>query len=187
MDTNYSPQQLPDLDHEQLAEFAELFAGLRQLEYSDHPSDEVLRAYVANRLLDGPGAGRVGATFRDERAFQRFVQGQLTRWTRSDVSMHVLTCGVCQRRVAQLRASHWQWLGLARPRPREEPSWPRRLALGALASAAAAAIIAALWLWPASPPTSPCWIEDPCWQQVVQSSSLKGDIMVVYRASPGRF
>jgi hypothetical protein len=110
-----------------LQSFAELFAGLRQLEYSDHPSDEVLRAYVANRLLDGPGAGRVGATFRDERAFQRFVQGQLTRWTRSDVSMHVLTCGVCQRRVAQLRASHWQWLGLARPRPREEPSWPTNI------------------------------------------------------------
>ncbi len=173
MDTNYPPQQ-PEPDHEQLAEFAELFAGLKQLEYSNHPSDEVLRAYIDNRLLDGSGAGRVGATFRDERAFQRFVQGQLTRWTRSDVSMHVLTCVVCQHRVAQLRASRWQWLGLARQRPREEPSWPRRLALGALASAAAAAIIAAIWLWPVGPPTPP------------YDSPTIGSIMMVYRGS-GRF
>ncbi len=187
MDASYSPQQLPDPDHEQLAEFAGLFGGLKQLEYSDHPSDEILRAYVANSLLDGPGAGRVGATFRDERAFQRFAQGRLAHWTRSDVAMHVLTCVGCQHRVAQLRASRWQLLSSARQQqPTEEWSWRRRLALGALASAVTAAIITALWLWPASPPTSPCWIEEQCWQQVIRDSPTKGSILVIYRTTPGR-
>lgn len=189
MDTNYSPQQLPEdeLNKEELAEFAELFAGLKRLEYSDHPSEEILRAYVANRLLDSPGAGRVGATFRDEQAFQKFLSGRVLRWTRSDVAMHVLTCARCQERVAHLRARRWQLLSSARQYPSEEQTWWRRFALGALGAAVAAAIIAAIWLWPSSPPSSTCWIEEPCWPQIVRDSPTKGSIMVVYRASPGRF
>lgn len=187
MDTNYSPLPQDELNREELAEFAELFEGLKRLEYSDHPSEEILRAYVANRLLDSPGAGRVGATFRDEQAFQKFLSGRVPRWTRSDVAMHVLTCARCQERVAYLRARRWSLLSSARQHPREEQSWWRRFAWGAVGAAAAAAIIAALWLWPASPPSSVCWIEEQCWQEIVQSSSTKGSIMVVYRTSPGRF
>lgn len=189
MDTKYSPHPPyeDELDTEKLAEFAELFAGLRGLEYPDHPSEEVLRAYVANRLLDSPGAGRVGATFRDEQAFQKFLSGRVPRWTRSDVAMHVLTCARCQERVAYLRARRWSLLSSARQHPREEQSWWRRFAWGAVGAAAAAAILAALWLWSASPPSPTCWIEQPCWTQVVQDSPMKGSIMVVYRVSPGRF
>lgn len=189
MDTNYSPQQPleNELNREQLAEFAELFAGLKRLEYSDHPSEEILRAYVANRLLDSPRAGRVEATFRDEQAFKKFLRGRISRWTRSDVAMHVLTCSLCQKQVAHLRARRWQLLSSARRQPREEQNWWHRFAWGALGAAVAAAIIAAIWLWPASQPSSVCWIEEQCWQEIVQSSSTKGSIMVVYRASPGRF
>lgn len=184
MDTKYSRPPEDELDREQLAEFAELFKGLRYLEYADHPSEQILRAYVANRLLDGPGAGRVGETFRDAQAFERFLRGRIPHWTRSDVAMHVLTCARCQQRVIQLRASRWQLLSLARPERGQR--W-RRFALGAVASAAAAAIIAALWLWPSSPPSPGCWIKDPCWQEIIQNSSSKGSIMVVYHVSPGRF
>jgi hypothetical protein len=168
MNTEYSENEL---NRENLAEFADLLAGLEPLEYEHHPSEEILRAYIAHRLPEG--AGRVGTSFRDEQAFEQFVRGNLS--TRSDVSMHVLTCTLCQRHVERLRASRWQWLDLARQRPREEPSWPRRLALGALASAAAAAIIAVIWLWPASPPTPP------------YNSPTIGSVMMVYRPSPGRF
>jgi len=184
MNTEYSENEL---NRENLAEFADLLAGLERIAYENHPSEETLRAYIAHRLPEGPGAGRVGATFRDERVFQRFVQGQLTRWTRSDVSMHVLTCGVCQRRVAQLRASRWQLLSSARQQqPKEEWSWRRRLALGALASAAVAAVVLTLWLWPPSTPSPACWIEEQCWQQVIRESSSKGSILMAYR-QPGRF
>ncbi len=185
MDTNYSPLPEDELNREELAEFAELFAGLKRLEYSDHPSEEILRAYVANRLLDSPWAGRVGATFRDEQAFEKFLQGRVPRWTRSDVSMHILTCTLCQQSVAHLRARRWSLLSSARQQPREEQGWRRRFALGALA--VAAAIIATIWLWPSSPPSSACWIEEQCWQEIVQNNSPKGCIMVVYRTSPGRF
>ncbi len=189
MDTKYSPQQPPEdeLDREQLAEFAKLFAGLGSIEYADHPSEEILRAYVANRLLDSPGAGRVGATFRDAQAFERFLRGHVPRWTRSDVAMHVLTCAHCQERVAYLRARRWSLLSSARQQPREEQSWWRRFAWGAVGAAAAAVIIAALWFWPSSSPSPTCWIEQPCWTQVVRDSPMKGSIMVVYRASPERF
>lgn len=188
MDTKYSPHQLPEdeLHQEKLSEFAELLADLRQLEYHDHPSEDILRAYVANRLLDDPQAGRVGATFRDEQAFEKFLRGRIPRWTRSDVAMHVLTCSVCQQYVMRLRASRWHLLGFAHQRSKEERNWLRRFALGALASAATAAIIAALWLWPASPPTT-CWIEDPCWQTEVIRSPMKGSLIMVYHTSRGRF
>lgn len=184
MNTEYSENEL---NRENLAEFADLFKGLERIAYKNHPSEEILRAYIANRLLDGPGAGRVGATFRDEHAFQQFVQGQVSRWTRSDVSMHILTCALCQQSVARLRASRWQFLRSARQHPKEEGSWRRRLALGALASAAAAAVIIALWLWPLHTPGPACWIEEQCWQQIVRESPTKGSVLVVYRFSPGRF
>lgn len=188
MDTKYSPQPPyeDELDTEKLAEFAELFAGLRGLEYSDHPSEEVLRAYVANRLLDSPGAGRVGATFRDERAFENFLRGHIARWTRSEVSMHILTCTRCQERVAYLRARRWQLLSSVHQQPREEQRLWRRFALGALGAVVAVAILAAFWFWPASTP-SVCRIEEPCWQEVVQNSPLKGSIIIVYRAPAGKF
>lgn len=180
MDDNYSAH---DLQKETLADFTGLFAGLdKVLQYKDHPDQDILRAYIANRLLDGPRAGRVGTTFRDEQAFKAFLQGRLVRWTRSDVSMHVLTCQACQQHVARLRESRWQLLTSAQTQhPREQWSWRQRLALGALAGAAAAAIVAALWLWPSS-----CSIEDRCWQQVIKDSSMKGSIMMVY-GPPGRF
>lgn len=185
MDTNYSPQHPYENELEKLAEFADLCRGVERLEYADHPSEDILRAYVANRLLDGPGAGRVGASFRDEQAFEQFARGRVARWTRPDVSMHILTCARCQQSVSRLRASRWQLLSSAR-HPTEERSWRRRLALGALASAAVAAIVAALWLWPPSTPGPACWIEEQCWQQVIRESSSKGSILMSYR-QPGRF
>ncbi len=180
MDDNYSEH---DLQKETLADFAGLFAGLDKiLQYKDHPDQDILRAYIANRLLDDPRAGRVGTTFRDEQAFEAFLRGRLVRWTRSDVAMHVLTCQVCQQHVMRLRESRWRFLDLARTQlPREQRSWRQRFALGALAGAAATAIVAALWLWP-----SPCSIEDTCWQQVIKDSPTKGSVMAVYR-TPGRF
>ncbi|MCL6642802.1 MAG: hypothetical protein K6T71_05720 [Candidatus Bipolaricaulota bacterium] len=167
MNTNYSENE------ERLAEFADLVMGLESIEYESHPSDEILRAYVAQRLPEG----RIGETH----AFG--LHGRVSRWTRSDVSMHVLTCTICQQHVARLRASRWQLLSSARQQPKEEWSWHRRFALGALASAAAAAVIIALWLWPPSPPGPACWIEDQCWQQVVRESPAKGSIMMSYYQS----
>ncbi len=171
MNTEYSQNEL---NHENLAEFADLVRGLERMEYHDHPSEEILRAYIAHRLPEGPGA------FRDEQAFQGFARGRLSSWTRSDVSMHVLTCAVCQQSVLRLRAGRWRLFSSARQHPREDRSWRRRLALGALASAAAAAVIFALWLTPT------CWIEEQCWQQEVMKSSSKGSILIVYRQA-GRF
>nr|BAL57417.1 hypothetical protein HGMM_F50D11C26 [uncultured Acetothermia bacterium]BAL59799.1 hypothetical protein HGMM_OP4C435 [Candidatus Acetothermum autotrophicum] len=183
MSTEYSESEL---NHENLAEFADLAKGL-EMGYENHPSEEILRAYVANRLLDGPGAGRVSATFRNERAFEQFLQGRLARWTRADVSMHILTCARCQQSVWRLRTSRWHLLASAREHSREEQRWYWRFAFGALAGAAVAAIAVALWLWPSSPPHSACWIEEQCWQQVVRDSPTKGSILTVYRATPGRF
>jgi hypothetical protein len=182
MNTEYSENEL---NQENLAEFADLLTGVARIEYENHPSEEILRAYVAHRLLDGPGAGRVGATFRDERAFEQFARGRVSRWTRSDVSMHILTCALCQQHVEHLRASRWSLLRSARLSPKEEQSWYRRIALGTLASAAIVvivAIVAVLWLWP---PTTSCWIEEPCWQQVVQGSPPTGSVLVIYQT--GRF
>jgi hypothetical protein len=171
MNTNYSENE------ERLAEFADLVMGLERMEYESHPSDEILRAYVAQRLPEG----RIGETFRSEHAFG--LHGPVSRWTRSDVSMHVLTCVICQRHVERLRASRWQLLSSARQQhPKEEWSWRRRLALGALASAAVAAVVFALWLWPSSTPSPACWIEEQCWQQVVRDSPTKGSVLVIYRA-----
>ncbi|MFN4217877.1 MAG: hypothetical protein ACK4HB_01105 [Candidatus Bipolaricaulia bacterium] len=171
MNTEYSENEL---NRENLAEFADLLRDLERIEYQNHPSEETLRAYIAHRLPEGPGAGRVGTTFRDEQAFGQFLHGRLSRWTRSDVSMHILTCTICQKQVERLRASRWQLLSSARQQPlKEEWSWRRRFALGTLAGAAAAAVIIALWLWPPSPPGP--------WE-----SASKGSILMVYR-QPGRF
>ncbi|MCS7198283.1 MAG: hypothetical protein NZ930_06360 [Candidatus Bipolaricaulota bacterium] len=188
MDAKYSPQQphQDELDREQLAEFAGLFEGLRRIEYPAHPSEAILRAYIANRLADSPEAGRVGATFRDARAFQGFLQGRVPYWTRSDVAIHVLTCTRCQERVAYLRARRWQLLGSARQvSTTGTRSWWRRFAWGALGAAVAAVILAALWLWPSSPLSPACWIEERCWSEIIQESPTKGSVMVVYRR--GRF
>lgn len=173
MNTEYSENEL---NRENLAEFADLLRDLERMKYHNHPSEEILRAYIAHRLLESPGAGRVGATFRDEQAFQKFLSGRVPRWTRSDVSMHVLTCAPCQERVAYLRARRWGLLSSTRQQPREEQTWWRRFAWGSVGVAAVAAIIAALWLWP---PPSP--IEEP------PEGSMIGGIMMVYRTSPGRF
>ncbi|MCX8103215.1 MAG: hypothetical protein N3E42_02060 [Candidatus Bipolaricaulota bacterium] len=181
MNTEYSENEF-----ENLAEFSDLLRGFEPREYEGHPSEEVLRAYVANRLLDGPGAGRVGPTFRDAQAFEKFLRGRVSRWTRSDVSMHILTCVLCQQSVARLRASRWSLLASARQHPQEDQRWYRRLALGALASAAVAAIVAALWLWPSSTPPS-CSIEQECWKEVVHNSPTKGSVLMIYQATPGRF
>lgn len=176
-----------ELNQENLEEFADLLTGLERIEYQNHPSEEILRAYIAHRLPESPGAGRVGASFRDEQAFEQFLHGRPSRWTRSDVSMHVLTCMTCQQHVEQLRARRWQLLGSARQQqPKEEWSWRRRFALGALAGAAAAAVLIALWLWPSSTSNPVCWIEEQCWQQVIRESSSKGSILMSYR-QPGRF
>ena len=183
MNTEYSENELT---RENLAEFADLLTGLERIGYKNHPSEEILRAYIAHRLPEAPEAGRVAATFRDAQAFQKFLSGRVSRWTRSDVSMHVLTCTICQQHVEQLRASRWQLLSSARQRQLTEWSWRRRFALGALASAAAAAVLIALWLWPPSTPNPTCWIEEQCWQQVIRESSSKGSILMAYR-QPGRF
>lgn len=179
MDDNYSEN---DLQKETLADFTGLFADLdKTLQYKDHPDQDILRAYIANRLLDDPRAGRVGMTFRDEQAFEAFLRGRLVRWTRSDVSMHILTCQACQQHVMRLRESRWQLLASARTQQPRERGWRQRFAIGAVAAAAAAAIVAALWLWPSS-----CSIEETCWQQVIEDSPTKGSVMAVYR-TPGRF
>ncbi len=172
MDDNYSEN---DLQKETLADFTGLFADLdKTLQYKDHPDQDILRAYIANRLLDAPRAGRVGMTFREEQAFEAFLQGRLVRWTRSDVAMHVLTCQVCQQQVMHLRESRWRFLALARTQPpREQRSWRQRFAIGAMAGAAVVAVIFALWLWPPVP--SPIDLQQ----------AIDGGVMVVYRA-PGR-
>ncbi len=177
MNTEYSQNEL---NQENLAEFADLLMGLEHIEYQNHPSEEILRAYIAHRLPEGPGA------FGDEQAFQGFARGRLLSWTRSDVSMHVLTCAVCQQSVLRLRASRWQLLSSARQHSREDRSWRRRLALGALASAAVAAVVLVLWLWSPTITNPTCWIEEQCWQQVIKESPSKGSILIVYR-QPGRF
>lgn len=184
MNTEYFENEL---NQENLAEFADLLRGLERIQYQNHPSEEILRAYIAHRLPESPGAGRVGTTFREEQAFEQFLHGRLFHWTRSDVSMHVLTCTICQHHVERLRASRWQLLSSARQQhPQQEWSWRRRFALGALASAAAVAVIIALWLWPPSTPGPACWIEEQCWQQVIRESSSKGSVLMSYR-QPGRF
>ena len=183
MNTEYSENELIQ---ENLAEFADLLTGLGRIGYQNHPSEEILRAYIAHRLPEDPEAGRVASTFRDAQAFQRFLSGRVLRWTRSDVSMHVLTCLVCQQRVERLRASRWRFFSLSRQQQPKEWSWRRRVALGALVSAAAAAVFIAIWLWPASTPTPTCRIEEQCWQNVIRESSSKGSILLLYR-QPGRF
>jgi hypothetical protein len=181
MDDNYSEH---DLQKETLADLAGLFADSDKIfQYKDHPDQGILRAYVTNRLLDGPRAGRVGMTFRDEQAFQAFLRGRLLRWTRPDVSMHILTCQICQQQVARLRESRWQLLASARrtQEPRER-SWRQRFAIGALGGAAVAAVVATLWLLPG---TSCQNIEDDCWRPIVQKEMDRG-VMALYKP-PGRF
>ncbi|MCR4404894.1 MAG: hypothetical protein NUW06_06455 [Candidatus Acetothermia bacterium] len=82
--------------------FAGLIGGLEEQCHSEHPPAAVLRKYVWRRLPEG----------RDLRAeVERLLSSRVGgRWTLSQVSLHVATCGACAREVARLRAG----LGLTR-------------------------------------------------------------------------
>ncbi len=77
--------------------FQELFQRPERMEYSHHPPDRVLRAYLAGRL-------------GDEWHFDRDFLPQLRQadlngdWGLSEVSLHILTCGHCSQRAAAFRA-----------------------------------------------------------------------------------
>jgi|GEM_PF-5881117 len=77
--------------------FSELFVKPERREYSHHPPDRVLRAYLAGRL-------------GDEWHFDEAFLPQLRRadldgdWGLSEVSLHLLTCNLCCERVARMRA-----------------------------------------------------------------------------------
>lgn len=133
---------------ERLAEFANLFAGLAeassQIRYSEHPDHEALRAYVTNQLPEDPMAGRAGPAFRNEQDFRAFLSGRPARWTRQFVSMHIVTCRKCERRVQQLRESQervFTWI-----RKPAADLWRRSWPVAIKAAATLAAIAALLWL-----------------------------------------
>lgn len=76
--------------------FREMFRRPAEMEYSYHPSERVLRAYLSGAL-------------GDEWHFDREFLPKLRRadldgdWGLSEVSLHLLTCSHCAKRVAQLR------------------------------------------------------------------------------------
>jgi len=77
--------------------FAELFVKPERIEYSHHPSERVLRAYLAGELGDG--------WHFDREFLPQFRRADLNGdWGLSEVSLHLLTCNLCCERVARLRA-----------------------------------------------------------------------------------
>ncbi|MFQ6034136.1 MAG: hypothetical protein ACE5KR_04670, partial [Candidatus Bipolaricaulia bacterium] len=66
-------------------------------EYSHHPSERVLQAYLEGRLGD--------EWHFDEAFLPTFRRADLNGdWGLSEVSLHLLTCNLCCERVARLRA-----------------------------------------------------------------------------------
>lgn len=77
--------------------FREMFRKPAGMEYSYHPPERVLRAYLS---------GTLGDEWHFDREFlPRFRRADLDGdWGLSEVSLHLLTCSHCAKRVAQLRA-----------------------------------------------------------------------------------
>lgn len=77
--------------------FTELFTKPKRMEYSHHPPDRVLRAYLA---------GELGDEWHFNEAFLPiFRRADLDGdWGLSEVSLHLLTCNFCCERVARMRA-----------------------------------------------------------------------------------
>lgn len=67
-------------------------APLGGIAYSSHPSEGVLRDYIAGRLERSRGFDVVG-----------LQSGSLTKWHRAEVTAHLLTCRRCAQLVAELR------------------------------------------------------------------------------------
>lgn len=76
--------------------FRELFRKPAEMEYSYHPSERVLRAYLN---------GALGDEWHFDREFlTELRQADLNGdWGLSEVSLHLLTCSRCCAHVAQLR------------------------------------------------------------------------------------
>jgi hypothetical protein len=83
--------------------FAELFVKPERMEYSHHPSDRVLRAYLAGKLGD--------EWHFDQEFLPKLRRADLNGdWGLSEVSLHLLTCNLCCERVAKMRAEELEAL-----------------------------------------------------------------------------
>ncbi|MCX8103059.1 MAG: hypothetical protein N3E42_01245 [Candidatus Bipolaricaulota bacterium] len=69
-------------------------APIGEIAYSSHPSEGVLREYIAGRLQRSGSFDAVGLR-----------SGSLSTWHRAEITAHLLTCGRCAQRVAQMRAA----------------------------------------------------------------------------------
>lgn len=67
-------------------------APRREIAYSSHPDEGVLRDYIAGRLRTGGSFDVVGLQL-----------GNVTRWHRAEVTAHLLTCPRCAQLLAELR------------------------------------------------------------------------------------
>ena len=77
--------------------FRELFAKeIRPINYTNHPTDEVLRAYLSRRLPSG---------WRDpEEYIDAIDQGNVMEsWQRNEVTAHIITCKRCQLHIEDIR------------------------------------------------------------------------------------
>jgi hypothetical protein len=100
--------------------FRELFQKPAEMEYSYHPSERVLRAYLSGALGD--------EWHFDQEFLPKLRRADLDGdWGLSEVSIHLLTCDHCSARVAQLRAEEVATLEEGRAREYFF-SWLRALA-----------------------------------------------------------
>jgi len=106
--------------------FEELFGyELEALEYAHHPDDEVLSAYLRGRL---------------RKAWQppESPMARSGEWRHREVSVHLLTCPSCRRRMEALkeareRLSRWAWAAKVRTLFQERVAAVPRAALATIA------------------------------------------------------
>lgn len=86
----YTERVVAMSERDQLKEI--IGAPLGDIAYSSHPSEGVLRDYIAGRLQRSGGFDVVG-----------LQSGSLTRWHRAEITAHLLTCQRCAQLVTELR------------------------------------------------------------------------------------
>lgn len=87
----YTERVVAMSERDQLKEIIQ--APLGEIAYSSHPSEGILRDYIAGRLESKQGFDVVGLR-----------SGNLTQWHRAEVTTHLLTCRRCAQRVTELRS-----------------------------------------------------------------------------------
>lgn len=109
-------------ERDQLKEIIE--APLGEMAYSSHPSESLLRDYIAGRLRGSRKLDVVG-----------LQSGSLPSWHRAEITAHILTCRRCAHLVAELRQEPSQLRSLLRrliPSHEPVPAFARAVMLAQL-------------------------------------------------------